>query len=437
MNPTISTYMAIDVDALPPRIETYPQPPSLPLWSIIFVACAVGGSTVALLFWPKRLPTGTPVFWIAAAIVPLIVAGIVTLVPFLRYAGKVRSIKSWNSQRDQVVVDVFDEESRPVAVLGSICRFPVEDVRGPVSKVAAGEVVLMPQQTPDKSAAVAARWFLAPEFSIGTEPREYDADRQRTLLFDLLPAILDALKAQINALPVGLPLKVALFVDAPSFDEDIREHFQCFWRDRALRAFTFDAEPTMPGLMSLDRWLDRPAGGDRDYATLLVSAQLHNLVTQSPPTGSSEAAIALLMVPHDIEQRHRLTASAHIHRPRQGTIASLQQSLSLALKWGKTKPGDIQHLWYAGFDKIGQQALLSAIRTEKIALVEGQQVSGEHNVDRLVGDAGIAADWFALACAIDFAQSFGGPQLVARHNEAHSILAVARPVLRPSLQTRL
>ncbi|HDR9157079.1 TPA: hypothetical protein QDB05_003599, partial [Burkholderia vietnamiensis] len=127
----------------------------------------------------------------------------------------------------------------------------------------------------------------------------------------------------------------------------------------------------------------------------------------------------------------------YLHRPRQGTLASLQQALSLALKWGKAKPADIQHLWHTGFDKVGQQALMAAARTEKVALVESQQVPGEHNVDRIVGDAGIAADWFALACAVEFAQSFGGPQLVARHNEANSIVSVVRPAVPSSLEPSL
>ncbi|SCZ21045.1 MULTISPECIES: hypothetical protein [Burkholderia] len=429
--------MAIDVDALPPRIESYPQPPSLLVWSIIFVACTVGGGTAALLVWPKRFPTATPVFWIAIVIVPLLVAAIVTLVPFLRHAGKVRAITSWNDRRDRYVAGVFDEESRPIAVLGSFCRFPVHDARSPVSKVASGEIVLVPQQTPDKTATVAARWFAAPEFSIETEPREYDADRQRVLLLDLLSGILDALEPRIGALPAALPLKVALFIDAPSFDDDIRQHFRSFWNARALRAFTFDAEQSIPGLMSLDRWLDRQADSNPDYAMLLVTIQLHDLVTQSPPPGSGEAAIALLMARHDVGERPRLGASAYLHRPRQGTLASLQQALSLALKWGKAKPADIQHLWHTGFDKVGQQALMAAARTEKVALVESQQVPGEHNVDRIVGDAGIAADWFALACAVEFAQSFGGPQLVARHNEANSIVSVVRPAVPSSLEPSL
>ena len=429
--------MAIDIESLPPRIEAPPRKPSVLVGSLVFIACMVAGSAITLVIWPTHFPTGTPVFWVAVVIVPFVLSTLVTLMPWLSYAGAERSIRAWNGRRDQYVTDAFHRESQPVALLGSACRFPADDVNHQISKVAAGDIMLTPQQAPDRVTTVAARWFPTREYSVETDPREYDAERQQAALPDLLLAMLESLKHRINALPAGLPLNVSLFVDSPSFDESVRIPFQSIWDELALREFTFDDRPVIPDLMSLDTWLDRPAETAREHATLLVSVQLHDLVRHSAPPGSAEVATALLMVPQHIAERHRLAAHAHIHRPRQGTIASLPQALSLALKWGNVQPADIHHLWHAGFDKLGQQALLSALRAEKIALFESQQVSGEHDVDRLVGDAGIAADWFALACAIEFAHSYGGPQLVARHNRVNSMLAVVRPVLRSPVQTSL
>ncbi len=410
--------------------------PSLLVWSLVFVACVVAGSTIVLVTWPKHAPAATPVFWVAVVIVPVTLAAITVLLPFRAHAGKLRAIRSWNSRCDHQIARAHEWESRPVALLGGVCRFSSEK-GSQVAKVAAGDIKLAPQQTPDRAATVAARWFRAPEFVVGTDPREYDLERQRVILPGVLFVMLDELREHINAVPADLPLRVALIVDAPSFDDGIRDHFTTVWKNLALRAFTFDDAAAVPGLTSLDSWLDTPAGTERDHATLLVAVQLHDLVVQSPPPGSAEAAIALLMVPQDIAERYRLTALAQVHRPRQGTVAALSVTLSLALKWGGVRPADVHHVWYAGFDKVGQEALLAAIRAEKIALVEGQQVSGELNVDRLVGDAGIAADWFALACALDFAQSFGAPQMVARHSGTTSALMIARPVLRTPVQTSL
>lgn len=132
-------------------------------------------------------------------------------------------------------------------------------------------------------------------------------------------------------------------------------------------------------------------------------------------------------------KRVGLTALAHLHRPREGTVASLHDVLPLALKWGSAQPTHVQHLWHAGFDKIGQQVLLSAIHAQKITL----PVLGEHAVDRLIGDAGVAADWLVLACAAEFAPAFGGAQLVARHSGANSMAMIVQPILRSSVQTRL
>ncbi|MBN3830773.1 hypothetical protein [Burkholderia sp. Ac-20344] len=428
--------MAIDVDSLPPRLDDAPRSPSPLIGAAVFMICFVVGSTTALLLWPKRYPTATPVFWVAVAIVPLLLSALSALVPWLFYAGTKRSIQAWNDRRDQFVSGVFERESRPIALLGCVCRMPLDDDNA-LAKLAEGEHPLAPQQTPDKRTAVAARWFTAPAFSVGTDPREYDAERQRSLLPSLLRSMLDALKHRINALPPDLPLNIALFVDAPSFEEEVRPRMQSIWDGLKLRAYSFGTEPTVPNSMALDAWLDSQDDRSGEHATLLLIVQLHALVSKPPPAGSTEVAIALLMTPQEVAQRHRLNELAHIHRPRQGAIASLQQALSLALKWGGAQPADIHHLWHAGFDKIGQQALLSAVRMENIPLSDGRPVSGEHDIDRLVGDAGIAADWFVLACASEFAQSYGGPQLVARHDGIHSMLTVVRPVLRSPAQGRL
>ncbi|KWH63616.1 hypothetical protein ACGTRS_11180 [Burkholderia semiarida] len=428
--------MAIHVDSLPPRLDDAPRRPSPLIGAVVFMICFVAGSTTALLLWPKRYPTATPVFWVAVAIVPLLLSALAALVPWLFYAGTKRSIQAWNDRRDRFVSGVFERESQPIALLGCVCRIPVEEDHA-IAKLAAGEHRLAPQQTPDKGAAIAARWFPAPAFSIEMDPREYDAERQCALLPSLLRSMLGTLKPRINALPPALPLNVALFVDAPLFEEALPPCMQSIWDGLGLRAFSFSTEPTVPNQMALDAWLDSHDDSSGEHATLLVIVQLHALVSQPPPAGSTEVAVALLMTPREVAQRHRLTELAHIHRPRQGAIAALQQALSLALKWGGAPPADIHHLWHAGFDKVGQQALLSAVHTENIPLSDGRPVSGEHDIDRLVGDAGIAADWFALACASEFAQSYGGPQLVARHDGIHSMLTVVRPVLRSPVQSRL
>ncbi len=184
--------------------------------------------------------------------------------------------------------------------------------------------------------------------------------------------------------------------------------------------------------MSLDTWLDAPAGEVRDHATLMVVIELHNLVSEPAPNGSAEVGVALLMVPEDVARRNRLVPIAQIHRPMLGTVSTLADTLKFALQWGTTDASAIQHLWHSGFDIVGKQALLGAVRTSGIVLMSEHQAPGEYDLDRSVGRCGITADWLALACACDFAQSFGGPQLVARFSGHESVLSVVRTAHRPS-----
>lgn len=424
--------MAIQMSSLPPPAVPLPPPPSRLLWAVVFLACAMAGMVLMLLIWPRRLPTATPLFWITVVGVPLVAASSVVAIRFGAYAGLERAAKSWDVRRDAHVANVFRVESRPIVLLAGAHRFSTDDTENTASTIASGDLLLKSRTTPDKATAIEARWFDALPFTVGEQPADYDAKRQLVVLDDLIAKLLDPVVEQIAMLPPVLPLVVRLHVAAPALTENVEERFRLAWRQRGLRDVPITNDLTAPGLMSLDVWLDAPAGDARDHATLLVVIELRSLAAGRPPKGSAEAGVALLMVPEDVAQRSRLASVAQIHRPRQGTVATLRDTLKFALQWGATDAGVIHHLWHSGFDSVGQQALLSATRAGGVILMAEQRVSGEHDLDRTVGDSGIAADWLALACACDFVQSFGGPQLVARQCGRESFLSVVRATDRPS-----
>ncbi|WP_244137120.1 hypothetical protein [Burkholderia pyrrocinia] len=392
----------------------------------------MAGMVLMQLIWPRRIPTATPLFWVAVVGVPLVASAVVVVTRFAAYAGLQRVAKSWDVKRDEHVAGVFRVESQPIVLLAGAHRFSTDDTENAVSTIAGGDLLLKSQPTPDKATAIEARWFDAPPFTVGERPADYDAKRQLVVLDDLIAKLLDPVVERIAMLPAVLPLVVRLHVAAPALTENVEERFRLAWRQRGLREVPISNDPKAPGLMSVDSWLDAPACDARDHATLLVVIELRSLVAGRPPKGSAEAGVALLMVPEDVAQRNRLAPVAQIHRPRQGTVATLGDTLKFALQWGATDAGAIHHLWHSGFDSVGQQALLSATRAGGITLMAEQQVSGEHDLDRTVGDSGIAADWLALACACDFAQSFGGPQLVARYGGRESFLSVVRTTDRLS-----
>lgn len=424
--------MAIQMSSMPPSAAPLPPPPSRLLWAAVFLACAMAGMVLMLFIWPQRLPTATPLFWIAVVGVPFVAAAVVVVTRFAAYAGLQRVSRSWDVKRDEHVANVFRVESQPIALLAGAYYFSTDDTENAASTIASGDVLLKSRTTPDKATAIEARWFDAPPFAVGENRADYDANRQLVLLDDLVAKLLDRVVEPIATLPAVVPLVVRLHVAAPALTENVEERFRLAWRLRGLREVAISNDPNAPGLMSLDAWLDAPAGEARNHATLLVVIELHSLVAGQPLRGSAEAGVALLMIPDEVARRNRMAPVAQIHRPRQGTVATLPDTLKFALQWGAADPASIQHLWHSGFDSVGQQGLLNATRASGVILMAEQQVSGEHDLERTVGDGGIAADWLALACACDFAQSFGGPQLVARHRGRESCLSVVRPTDRPS-----
>ncbi|MGU7772642.1 hypothetical protein ACV229_21030 [Burkholderia sp. MR1-5-21] len=424
--------MAIEMSSLPPPAAPLPPPPSRLRWAVVFLACALTGMAIGLLIWPRHLPTATPLFWIAVVGVPLVAASTVIVIRFCAYAGLERAAKSWDARRDAHVAGVFRVESRPIVLLAGAHCFSHDEAENKASAIASGDLLLKSQSTPDKTTAIEARWFNALPYTVGETPADYDTSRQLAVLDDLIAKLLEPVVGPIGTLPPALPLVVRMHVAAPALTESVEERFRLAWRERDLRDVSVTNEPKAPGLMSLDAWLDAPPGDARDHATLLVVIELHSLMAGRPTKGSAEAGVALLMAPEDVAQRSRLAPVAQIHRPRQGTVATLRDTLGFAVQWGETDAGAIHHLWHSGFDRVGQQALLGATRAGGITLMADQRISGEHDLDRTVGDSGIAADWLALACACDFAQSFGGPQLVARQSGRESILSVVRTTDRPS-----
>lgn len=325
--------MALNLSSLPPSADPLPERPSPLRWAVVFLACAMAGMVVILLLWPKRFPTATPLFWISVIGVPLVTAAVVVATRFLIHAGQERDAQTWDGARDADVAKTFRRESRPIMVLAFGHRFSMDDKENTAATVANGELLLKAQQTPSKQ-AVTARWLHAIPLESGEKPAEYDAKRQLATLDDLLAGLLESVEKQIRSLPAGLPLLVKLHVSAPAVQATVEERFRFALKPYGLRDVSFANDPVASDLMSLDKWLDMPAGKERDHATLLIVVELHDLVSRLPASGSAEAAVAMLMVPEDVAQRYRTTSVAQLHRPREGTVATLLDTAKLALQWG-------------------------------------------------------------------------------------------------------
>jgi hypothetical protein len=416
--------MALDISSLPPAAAPLPPPPSRLLWAVVFLGSTLAGAVFMLLIWPRRLATGTPLFWVWVVAIPAVASAAIVLVRYALHAGVVRRAQSWDIVQQEVTASAYQRESAPIAVLSVARRISMDDEQNALSRIVSGELQLVPQATPDRVAVIAARWLDAPSLPPGTEPTQYDAARQDALLETLFASLLKETAEQVDNLPENLPLAVKVYVTAPSARIDVQERFGRAWTQRGLRKATIDIVSKAPDMMALDTWLDE-TGQAREHATLLVMIGLNNLVSQHPPKNSAETALALLMAPDDVIERAKLQPMARIYRPRQGVLAELAQTLELAMKWGDATVAEIHHVWHCGFDKNGQETLKSTMNERGIDVA-----NGEHGLDQAVGDVGFVTPWLALACACELAHTYGATQLVARHSSPHAVLSIVRPVIR-------
>lgn len=418
--------MALDISSLPPVAEPLPARPSRLLWAVVFFVCVFAGMAFMLLIWPKRLATGTPLFWVWVVVIPAVAAVSVVLVRFAIHATPGRSARSWNVEQRKITTSAYRRESVAVALLAGARRISMKAEQNALSKIVSRDLKLLAQTTPDNATVVMARWFDAPALPAGTPPTRYDAERQDALLEPLFASLLADTAGQIKALPENLPLVIKVHVTAPSARVDVRESFIRTWKQHGLRETSVDIDSEAPDLMALDAWLDE-TGQAREHATLLVVIKLNDLVSRHPPKKSTEGAVALLMAPDEVAQRMKLRPLARIYRPRQGVLAGLAQTLNLAMKWGNATTDEIHQVWHCGFDESGQKTLMNTLRENGIDLKEG-----EHALDLAVGDSGSLSPWLALACAYEHAVGYGGAQLIARYGDSHAVLGIVRPVIHAS-----
>jgi hypothetical protein len=268
------------------------------------------------------------------------------------------------------------------------------------------------------------RWFetfhALPALPKGLALAEHD--RHKSLTEWLLEELLKDLAPQIAAIPSSVKCVAYLY-----FSNRLHrsENLKC-WENVAsyvlLRLFpNVYQESDAAGFGSLDGWLDEAISNKGDEARVIIAIQLHPV--KAPPwfpDGGTEAASALLLMPDAVAQKHGLKKQSDLHRPVTSEIETHGDSIKLAMRMAGTTGKRLAKIWQTGISS-GQSESLSIMRRET------EMATPVIDIDRTVGKAGIAASWFAVACAHASLRQHGGAQMVTAGNGNKLSTLVLKP----------
>ncbi|WP_126285849.1 hypothetical protein [Burkholderia stagnalis] len=394
--------MPVDLKRIGPAKQYPPKGPSLRVWAIVWVVCALLIAGTVLLLWPKNTPAQGARFWLLITGSPNVV--FIALVAWNRilYENRHLHVLYYNDHRERRRSELIAEGQRALKVLGYAYRLPLESGKF-ARTVAEGKSLLKAQ--PLRDGVTIVRHLRLPEetecdpadSSLAQVLQQSSLTREGKLYAELLAPLVGTIKLLIASGPQPAIRLVA------TDDAAIRlslEQIGVVANAFHLPALEVKAALDSDGLMPIDTWLDA-----KDPRPLLVVAgTLHEL----PPAESTEGGVALLLAPESIRLPQGLAPCAAIHRPVSRHAGELGEGVALGMLWGKANPSSVKHTWVTGFDDHQHTLISEACRY--VGLEHLTTHESRFNPDRIVGRAGGASGWLAVAAAAEFGTEC--PQLI-------------------------
>lgn len=415
--------MAVDFSLLPREIPEPDKPPSRLVWMVVFLLLVLAGTLGVLLTWPKNLSTRTFTFWGTLILFPVGIPALIVLFRFQHYAARKLDIQMSNRATRQYNEHVFAAASVPLAVLAASHRFSAASAENAIAGIQSGALRLNVQELLARDSEPArVRWLDVPGVRLSAGTDEDDRKRQMVVTRWLFGEMLEDLAAAIRALPVQAGLRVHLLVSGMLTDVQNEALWRECWTSFGFRPAPVAGQIAEPrDLQMVDGWLDQVAGGHEHEAKLIVAVQLHALLGGSPPIGTAEAGVALLLMPDALASQYGVSRMADLYRPVRGPFDLSNDALAHALKWASLTAELIPGGWRTGIDMTRAGALRAA------ALRAGLEIQPV-DIDPRVGHVGIAAPWLATVCATRTLCTGAPSQIVFAGEEEGVDCAVLRDV---------
>lgn len=394
--------MPVDLKQLGPPRQYPPRRLRLRAWLPVWIVCVLLIDGTVLLLWSKNTTAQGAWFWLLIAGLPNAV--FIALVAWNRahYESEHLQVLYYNDHRERRRLELIHEGQQPLKMLGYAYRLPLE--QGALAKtVAQGKSLLKAQPLPDGTTIV--RHLRLPDDAecdaadsrLTQIVQRSSLARNGELYAQLLAPLVDMIEALVAS---GASPTIRLVVEDGAPAEQALEQIRVVVSAFHLPALECKAAPGSDGLMLIDAWLDA-----KDQRPLLVIAgTLHDI----PPPESTEGGVALLLVPESLRLPPGLAPCAAIHRPVSRHADELGEGAALAMLWGKANPSSVRHAWVAGFDD--HQHMLIGEACRHVGLVPLTTNESRFNLDRIVGHAGSASGWLAVAAAAESGADY--PQLI-------------------------
>lgn len=384
--------MPVRLDNAPARARR-PARPRLWLWFGLLLLCLLLGIGGSFLFTDESLDQQPVDFWSQALGLSFLGWCVLGFARVLLHIGKQAAADGWDDAREKDMTRRLRKGRRSQQVLGvslyTALQDPAAEATAQLDALWSGTEALKTQP-----------------FRMGGAPLRHsrllddpDEDLEAVFLSVLTQALAD-LALILSQAPEDKPLALLLEVDCRLPEDQWRPAWQKAWRESGIRQSTIPVEGS--GLAAVDRWLDQRID---DQALLMVLAVQ---LAPDQPEGTAEVAVGLLF-------GNRLTQSvlppvAYLHRPeqeREPTDVGLLGSARQALDWVPLQAHSIEQTWRAG---VGAPRHVESVMLDVPMPVKPSQVFC--NLDALLGHAGKASPWLAIAAAAQTIERGGGPQFI-------------------------
>lgn len=430
--------MPITLEDIPAADETTVPPLRLWLWLLLLLLSLLAGALYGWLFWPAGKPVMTLAWWSRVLIWPLCGYAALLGVRLWWHDHCHNAVLDWNTDREALLAEETLRGQQPL-YLYAIAQQCALGSDGLAARLLAGDSALATTAIEGVGHVTCARFpeaFLAqalPEAAQAEETPQYDPDLDDSASDEDVIAMETALAADATHSPMAssaeavpphspaswLPRVFVQLLQAllPQL-QALRNppHVVLNWAP-ALAAFdplalwqqacahcgvSLPTQDTAEqGLLLLDHWLEHAAP-----LTLLVSVHGH----ETPPAGSGDAAVAVLLGPEVPPAAVPLPPLAWLNRPEQLGRAgnSLTQSLAYALRWSTLQASDVEQVWLSLQAGTEEVAVLTALAELPLPSAEHPRI----DVAAALGNTGQTAGWLSLAAAAEHAANSGKPQLV-------------------------
>jgi hypothetical protein len=405
--------MPVRLEQLPP-LAPRPAQPRFWLWLAALPLLLLLGVVLTLLLGNEVLRQDIRQFCSIALGVPLLGWSALSFVRAMVFMGQQRVAEGWDQARESDWASQVRRGRRSQQVLGVSLHTALrerEDRTG-VAQLAAllsGTQALKAQ--PCRQGEQATRHSCL----------NSDKASPEALVLEAFEQVLADLKPTLAQLPETTPLALLLEADSGVPEGLMQRAWRQAWAACGIHQSIEAVQGS--GLAALDQWLDQRI---TDQALLMVVA-----LQVAPHTyeGRAEVAVGLLLG-NRLTQK-TLAPMAYLHRPEQAREAAatpLLHAARQALDWVPLPAQAIERTWCAGLAEQCDAALGPVLSEASLPAKHNQ---GLCHLDALLGQAGQASPWLAIAAAAQTIAEGAGPQFIFSGNssaEAQLWCTVLMPV---------